>query len=207
MARRLDLLKSVFLRAAEASKTRLGKVRAIEDLRAMWRELRDRRVRIDAASLGASAANAPDVEAMTVRVGLGRIMVDATFHGAGDLAFSVKPITPRFAPRGAKEIGFEVIPVELAKKAAVRDVVAHLSGAIARGLWSPVFRGEPTAEAALVERDGDRLRVDLRSVPTVGRALESSPMAPILDVLSIESFDLRDGFLTFRIGLPVMLPT
>lgn len=57
-------------------------------------------------------------------------------------------------------------------------------------------------EQALVEREGARLRADLRTVPAVRAALEGSALAMALEVLTIESFALEDRALRLKIGLP-----
>lgn len=203
MARRIDLLKSWVRSAAEAGKGRLRALDSVTRIRETLDELKERRVTIGEAALSSAVAHAPDVKASTVSARDGRLVVDVTGDDDSSTIFAVVPEQVRFAPRGAKEVLFRVDPPELARDTRVRDAVGCLAAAIARALWGPVLSPRSGDEQALVETDNDHLRVDLRTVPAVRAALEGSPLAMALDVLTIESFTIEARALRIKVGLPL----
>ena len=121
------------------------------------------------------------------------------------LAFALTPRGARFAPRGAKEVLFQVTPAAHVTQAKVRTAVGSLAGAVAHALWAVVL-GAPDAEhlvGAIVDRDGnEQVRVDLRSVPAV-RALQGrGPAALVIDMLELERLEVEDGQLVLKLKLP-----
>jgi hypothetical protein len=200
---RLDLLRSWVRTAAKASADRLAKMGPVANARQAFEELRQRRASIGEAPLSRALAHAPDVAASMVSIRDGRIRVDLGYEDGSTLVFSVLPETVRFAPRGAKEVIFSIEPESLASDGRVRDAVGCIAAAIARAVWGPVLGRRGADETALVEREGLRLRADLRTVPSVRATLEGSPLAMALEALSIESFDVEDRALRVKIGLPL----
>lgn len=200
---RLDLLRSLVRSAAKAGADRLGKLGPIAGAKTALGELKRRRASLSEAALSSALAHAPGVRASSVSAHGEQLGVDLSFEDGASLAFAVVPEQVRFAPRGAKEVLFRVEPPQLVGDARVRDAVGCLAAAIARALWGPVLPPREADEQALVERDGARLRADLRTVPAVRAALEGSPLAMALEVLTIESFAIEDRALRVKIGLPL----
>jgi hypothetical protein len=188
--------------AAKAGSERLGSLAPVQGARRALEELKQRRATLSEGMIGAAVAHAPGVRAATVSLEAGQIRVDATFDDGESRVFAVVPEKVRFAPRGAKELLFSLEPPESVNDARVRDVVGSVAAAIARALWGPVLGPREGDEQALVEREGARLRADLRTVPAVRSALEG-PLGMALDVLSIESFVIEDRALRFKIALPL----
>lgn len=202
MAKGLDVLRSWVRSAAKAGSERLGNLTAVQHARRALEELKQRRASLSEAAIGSAVAHAPGVHAATVSIDGGQIRVDATFDDGESRVFAVVPERVRFAPRGAKEVLFSVEPPERVNEARVRDVVGSLAAAIARALWGPVLGPREGDEQALIEREGARLRADLRSVPAVRAALEG-PLGMALDLFSIESFAIEERELRFKVALPL----
>ncbi len=202
MASRFDVLKSLVRSAARAGAERVGGLDAVRGVRRAMDELRARRVSLTEAHLSAAIAGAPGVASSGVSLAGGRVVVDASYADGGSLAIAILPQEVRFAPRGAKEVIFTVEPPEAVGDGRARDAVGCVAAAIARAVWGPVLGAPVEGEAALVEREGARLRADLRSVPAVRASLEGSPLAMALEVLTVGGFAIEDRTLRVAIGLP-----
>lgn len=203
MGERLDTLKSLLHRAARAGSDRLGKLPPVAGAKQAIEELKQRRATLSEAALSRAVAHAPGVSASVVGVSDGMVRADVTFDDGTSLALGIVPETVRFAPRGAKEVIFRVEPPSLVEDGRVREVIGSLAAAVARALWGPVLGPPKRDEQALVEREGARLRADLRTVPSVRAALEGGALAMVLEVLTIESFAIEDRTLRLKIGLPL----
>jgi len=134
-----------------------------------------------------------------------RIWIEATFEEGEPVHVSVAPLGARFAPRGAKELIFDVQPEELAARAAVRDLVAAIAALIAHALWAPFFGRllNPSFDA-IAERDGAEVRVDLRTVPAV-RAAQQRGLGQLFDMLELSGLHVEDGVLRLSVKLPPMM--
>lgn len=201
---RFDVLKSLVRGAAKASSERLGKMRSVAGVRDALGDLRARRATIPEAALSRAISHGvANARAVSVAVRDERVVVDLTFEDGDNLVVAVIPEQTRFAPRGAKEVIFSVEPPEAVGDARVREIVGAIAASIARALWGPMLGERREGEHALVDREGARLRADLRTVPSVRAALEGSALGVALDVLSIESFSLEDRALRVAIALPL----
>lgn len=203
MGKRGDLVRSLVHRAAKAGSDRLGRLQAVRGVRQALDELKQRRASLGEAALSSAVAHAPGVAASSVSIEGGQLRVDVTFDDEQTRVFAVQPQTIRFAPRGAKEVIFAIEPPELVSDARVRDAVGCIAAAIARALWGPVLAPRVGDEQALVEREGARLRADLRTVPAVRAALEGGALAMALEMITIESFAIEDRTLRVKLGLPL----
>ncbi|HHH29188.1 MAG TPA: hypothetical protein ENK57_12700 [Polyangiaceae bacterium] len=205
---RFDVLKSLVRSAARASGERLSKVSAVAGVRQAIDEVRARRSTLTEAAIARAITHGvPTLAAASVSLRGGRVVLDLDYKSRGDtpgetLAVSLIPEQARFAPRGAKEVIFSVEPPEAVNDARVRELVGALAAAIARALWGPVLGERTVDEQAMVDREGARLRADLRSVPAVRAALEGSPLAMALEIISIESFAIEDRVLRIVLALP-----
>lgn len=206
MASRFDVLRSLVRGATKATRDRLKELGPVANAREVFEELRARRAHIGEGALGSAIAQAEGVRTSTVRIADGRLLVDVGWDDGDETSVAVTPETVRFAPRGAKEVLFSVEPPERVGDARVREIVGCLAAAIARALWGPLLGPRPGGEQALVEREGARLRADLRTVPAVRSMLEGSTLSMALDVIAIESFTFEDHALRFRIALPFSMP-
>ncbi|MCA9610196.1 MAG: hypothetical protein KC619_31585 [Myxococcales bacterium] len=201
---RFDVLKSLVRTAAKSGAERLGKMKSVNELRHALGDLRARRAALSEAALTRAITHGvADVRAVSVQLENGRAVVDVSFERGDPLVVAVIPEQTRFAPRGAKEVLFSVEPPELVADARVREIVGAFAAAIARVLWGPMLGERKEGEHALVDREGARLRADLRTVPSVRAALEGSTLGMALDVLSIESFAIEDRVLRVTIALPL----
>jgi hypothetical protein len=198
-----DILKSWLQRAAQAGASRLSRLDPVQRVSRAVEELRARRVRLDEATLAQALSAVEGLRESTLQVRDGRIEIDACWQDGERLAFAAVPETIRFAPRGAKEVLFRVEPAELARKGKVREAVGALAGAVAFAVWGPLLGAGATANPALVETEGQRLRADLRSIAAVRSALSGGPLGQVLDVLSIERFELADRELRVILKLPM----
>ncbi len=201
---RFDVLKSLVRSAAKAGGERLSKLSAVTNARQAFEELRARRSSITEAALSrAITGGVASIRAATVSLRDGRCAVDLDYEDGRSLVFAILPEQTRFAPRGAKEVIFSVEPPEMVDDARAREVVGAFAAAIARALFGPVLGERAEDEQALVDREGARLRADLRTVPSVRAALEGSALAMALEVISIESFEIEDRVLRVVIALPI----
>lgn len=200
---RLDVWKSLVRSAARASADQVKKLGPIRSVRQAITELRARRATLSEGALSSAIANGvPGVSATTVSLQDGRLIADVGFEDGESLALSIVPEQARFAPRGAKEVIFIVDPPESIEISRAREIVGAVAAAIARALWGPILGPRRPGEAALVEREGARLRADLRSVPAVRSALEGSTIGVALEVISIERFEIAERTLRIVIALP-----
>ncbi len=134
-----------------------------------------------------------------------RIWVEATSSEGLIVRFSMEPAGARFAPRGAKELIFRVEPEEIAAKAFTRDLVGAIAALVAHTLWGP-FLGRSLSPQydAIAEREGNEVRVDLRSVPAV-RSAQKRGLGQLFDALELGSIEVRDGSLKLHLKLPPLL--
>jgi hypothetical protein len=199
---RFNVLRSWVRGAAKASADRLGKLESVANARQAISELRQRRASLSEGALSSAVARGAEVVASTASIRDGLIRLDLTYEDGEQRMFAVLPERVRFAPRGAKEVLFSIEPPELASDSRVREAVGCIAAAIARALWGPVLGQKRGDEQALTEREGSSIRTDLRSIPAVRAALEGSPLAMALEVITIEAFVLEDRRLRLKIGFP-----
>ncbi|UJR80029.1 Hypothetical protein I5071_20730 [Sandaracinus amylolyticus] len=206
MGDRLDRFRSRVRDAAASAREALGNT-PFARARDVLRELRDRRARIPERQLARAVLRAGTVSAASVRTRDGRIEITAELESGRAIAAALIPESARFAPRGAKEIVFAVDPPEAASDAKLRDVAGMIAALVARAVWGPFL---PPTEGgidagAMVDREGEKLRVDLRTCPAVRAASQSAPAAAlVMDALVIERFDVDEQGLSVRLGLPKM---
>jgi len=209
MGDRIDRFRSILRGAAGRAGGAIGEVRPIAAVRTVLRELRERRARIPERQLARAVLRTGTVTAASVRTRDGRIEITAELESGRAISAALVPLSAQFAPRGAKEIIFAVDPPAASNDPTLRDVTGMIASQIARALWGPFL---PVAEGgidppAIVDREGDTLRVDLRTCPAVRSATKSAPAAAlVMDALRIESFEVDEQGLSIRIALP-QLPT
>lgn len=204
MAKRLDVLRSFVRDAARAGAQGVRRFRPVANARELFDELRARRASLTEGALGAAIANGVSgAHGITVSIQGGRVIADVSYEDGESREFAIIPDQARFAPRGAKEVIFSLEPPEAVNDMRSREIVGAVAAAIARALWGPVLGPRPEGEHALVDREGARLRADLRTIPAVRATLEGSPLGVALDVISIESFSVEDRTLRLVIALPL----
>jgi len=204
MNERVDVLRSWVRAAADrlvqsASGTRLAAAtrRALERLtQQLWRLSDD--------ALTTAAAHAEGVDSAMVSCKRGRIFVDASLTSGQEVRFSLAPRSVRFAPRGAKEISFDVEP----PGAFDHSIVGAIAACIARATWPMILPPDARAVgSAIVEPEGaGSVRVDLRTVPAVRRFASRGTAAMIFDVLELESIRVEPGALALKLKLPQLAP-
>ena len=199
-----DVLRSLLRSAADRGRERLGTTRAVRGVRQLFERLTKQRWRVTEDTLTTAAAHAEGVEAAMVACRPGRIFVDASLAGGEDVHFSLAPTAVRFAPRGAKEISFEVEPPGSSNS----SIVGALAGCIAQATWPMIFPvGGAEVGGAIVERESPAsVRVDLRTVPAVRRFAAKGTAAMIFDVLELESIRVEPGALSLKLKLPPIGP-
>lgn len=206
MSDRVDLLKSLLRAAASRAGSELRRVAPLGAVRRALADALAQRAAIGDDTLTAAVAHADGVRAASVTARGGAIQFDVVFADARQLAAALVPLEPRFAPRGAKELRFRVEPPEAARDPRVAGVAAAVAGAVARALWGVLVAGRDDAGAAIVDREGDELRVDLRTVPAVRRRVESrAPLGAVIDVMGLGALRAEDGRLTLELSLPQLL--
>ena len=200
MTDRFDIVRSLVRAAADRAIDRVKGTRVASATMQLLERLTQQRWRLSDEALTAAAAHAEGVDSAMVACHSGRMFVDASMTNGREVQFSLTPRSVRFAPRGAKEISFDVEPPD----AHDTSIVGALAGCIAKATW-PMIAPPDVVDVggAIVERESPgRLRVDLRSVPAVRRFASSQAATMIFDVLELESLRVEPGALAIKLKLP-----
>jgi hypothetical protein len=200
MSNRLDILRSLVRAAADRTIDRVKGTRVAAASKVLLERLTQQRWRLSDETLTTAAAHADGVDSAMVACRSGRLYVDASMTNGRDVQFSLTPKSVRFAPRGAKEISFEVEPPD----AHDTSIVGALAGCIAKAVWPMIAAPEAIdVGGAIVERESPScLRIDLRSVPAVRRFASTQAAAMVFDVLELESLRVEPGALALKLKLP-----
>ena len=204
MTDRFDIVRSWVRAAADRAVDRVTGTKAAVVTKQLLERLTHQRWRLSDETLTAAAAHADGVDSAMVACRSGRMFVDASMTSGREVQFSLAPCSVRFAPRGAKEISFDVEPPD----AHDTSIVGALAGCIARATW-PMIAPADLVEvgSAIVERETPgRLRVDLRSVPAVQKFASTQTAAMIFDLLELESIRVEHGALALKLKLPQLAP-
>jgi hypothetical protein len=204
MTERFDIVRSWVRAATDRAIDRLKGTKVVSATRQLLERLTQQRWRLSDETLTAAAAHANGVDSAMVCCRSGRMYIDASMTNGKEVQFTLTPRSVRFAPRGAKEISFDVEPPD----AHDASIVGALAGCIAKATW-PMISPPDTVDvgSAIVERDSPgRLRVDLRSVPAVRRFASTSAGKMIFDVLELESIRVEPGALALKLKLPELMP-
>lgn len=207
MSDRSDWLKSLVRDAATRVADRVREQPAVAAIRGMARDVRARAATIPERALSRAALRLPDVTSSSLRCGEGAIHFEAELTNGRWVHAKLFPETPRFAGRGAKEIVFRVEPPDAAGEPVVRELIGAIAALIARTLWAAVLGPIPDTElieGAFVERDGAIAHVDLRTVPSVRKALTGGAGATMIDTLAVERIEVGEHCLQLVIALPRM---
>ena len=204
MSDRFDILRSWIRTAADRAIDRATRTRLAAATRRALERLTQQLWRLSDDALTTAAAHAEGVDSAMVVCRRGRIFVDASLTSGQEVQFSLAPLSVRFAPRGAKEISFDVEP----PGAFDHSIVGAIAACIARATW-PMILPPDIREmgSAIVERESaERVRVDLRTVPAVRRFASRGTAAMIFDVLELESIRVEPGALALKLKLPQLTP-
>ena len=200
MTDRIDIVRSLVRAAADRAIDRVKSTRMAAATMQLIERLTQRRWRLTDEALTTAAAHAEGVDSAMVACHSGRMFVDASLTNGREIQFSLTPRSVRFAPRGAKEISFDVEPPD----AHDTSIVGALAGCIAKATWPMIAPPDAIdVGGAIVERESPgRLRVDLRSVPAVRRFAATQAAMMIFDVLELESLRVENGALALKLKLP-----
>jgi hypothetical protein len=199
---RFDILRSWVRMAADRAVDRVTETKLASMTKQLLERLTQQRWRLTDETLTTAVAHADGVDSAMVACHSGRMFVDASMTNGREVQFSLAPSSVRFAPRGAKEISFDIEPPD----AHDTSIVGALAGCIAKATW-PMIADSVDVGSAIVERENPgRLRVDLRSVPAVRRFSSTQTAAMIFDVLELESIRVEPGALALKLKLPQLAP-
>ena len=204
MTDRFDIVRSWVRVAADRAVDRINGTRIASVTKLLLERLTQQLWRLSDEALTAAAAHAEGVDSAMVACRSGRMFVDASLTNGREVQFRLAPRSVRFAPRGAKEIAFDVEPPD----AHDTSIVGALAGCIAKATWPMIAPADSIdVGSAIVERENPgRLRVDLRSVPAVRRFASTQTAAMIFDVLELESLRVEPGALALKLKLPQLTP-
>jgi hypothetical protein len=204
MTDRFDIMRSWVRLAADQAVHRITRTKVALVTKQLLERLTQQRWRLSDELLTSAAAHADGVDSAMVACHSGRMFVDASMSNGKEVQFSLAPRGVRFAPRGAKEISFDVEPPD----AHDTSIVGALAGCIAKATW-PMIAPADSSDfgGAIVEREAaGRLRVDLRSIPAVRRFALTQTAAMIFDILELESLRVEPGALALKLKLPQLTP-
>lgn len=211
MGERLDRLRSAVARAAASVKER-AQESPLAKVRKAVKETLERKAKIPLVHLRRVVMGVPGVSAGSVSVleqgGGHTLQIDLELDDGRRAGAELSVAAVSFAPRGPKEIAFRVAPPEAAAEPVIREVVGALGAVIARTLWSASLPppSQPH-ETGLIDREGDLLRIDLRTLGAVRSAIQRGPaVAMLLDVIAPEAIDVAEDGLVVRVGLPPLGP-
>lgn len=201
---RLDVLKSWVRSAADGAIARLSERLPLGEAQKLFRRISQQQAWIREESLTSAAAHAEGVRQASVSCLPGRMLIDASLGQGRDVQFSLTPTRVRFAPGGAKEVAFSVEPAEQ----ICSEIVGAVAGCIAQATWPMAFTpGNYDVGGAIVEREGaGRVRVDLRTVPSVRHFAARGPAAMMLDVMQLEAIRCEPEALVLKLKLPQVAP-
>ena len=204
MTDRLDILRSLVRAAADRAVDRLSGTRLASATKQILERLTQQRWRLSDEALTTAAAHAEGVDSAMVVCQAGKMFVDASMTSGKEVQFSLSPRSVRFAPRGAKEISFDVEPPD----AHDTSIVGALAACIAKATWPMIAPADSVdVGGAIVEREAaGRLLVDLRSVPAVRRFASTQTAAMVFDLLELESIRVEPGALALKLKLPQLAP-
>jgi hypothetical protein len=203
---RKDVLKSIVRSAVNAAIDPIKNASLPEGFRQALKDILKLRVAVGDRQLTAAAGRAQGVAAVTVSVTDGRIRIDASAMDERRLLLSLIPRPTAFAPRGAKELSFSVEPSAAASDPCALELVSAIAGEIARAIWGPLLpRQIPSTYPAFVEREGDCVRVDLRTVPELRAALRQRGAAIAIDLLEARALVAQPGALRITLGIQNLL--
>ncbi|MBC7173247.1 MAG: hypothetical protein H5U40_12490 [Polyangiaceae bacterium] len=201
---RLDELRSLMRGAIRSAGNSIEKVGKLNEARRVLRELANQRLLVPDSAVGAAVARAHGVESASARSHEGALYVDAYFTDGEHLEARFEPGLPTFAPRGPKELVWDVSPPEALASRHLLDVTSALSTAVATTLWAVVLpRDLEDIGSPIVDRDGtSRLRVDLRTVPALRELAQKGSIAAIIEVLELGGIECADGEMRLQLKLP-----
>ncbi len=204
MTDRFDIMRSWVRLAADQAVQRITRTKVAVATKQLLERLTQQRWRLSDELLTSAAAHADGVDSAMVACHSGRMFVDASMSDGKEVQFSLAPRSVRFAPRGAKEISFDVEPPD----AHDTSIVGALAGCIAKATWPMITpRDSSDFGGAIVEREAPgHLRVDLRSIPAVRRFALTQTAAMIFDILELESLRVEPGALALKLKLPQLAP-
>ena len=148
MTDRFDIVRSLVRAAADRAIDRVKGTRVASATLQLFERLTQQRWRLSDETLTAAAAHAEGVDSAMVACHSGRMFVDASMTNGSEVQFSLAPRTVRFAPRGAKEISFDVEPPD----AHDTSIVGALAGCIAKATWPMIAPPEVAATASMGTR-------------------------------------------------------
>lgn len=202
MSQRLDVLRSLLREAAVTVRTGVRESGVTQSLRKALEEVSRRSASVSHQQLTVAVGRAPGVSAASVRVVPGAIQLDVTFDNNDHTMVSLLPLGAAFAPRGAKEISFQVEPPNLANDTRIGDLAAAIGAEIAQALWGNFVRGLKVPPGhALASRDGINVSVDLRGVPLVRVALNNRLTATAIELLHVTDISAEQDHLTLTLAL------
>ncbi|MBN1654487.1 MAG: hypothetical protein JXA30_12015 [Deltaproteobacteria bacterium] len=202
---RFDFMRSVLRGASVSAREQLKKLKFPRSIREALQAALHRQVRLTDKQLTAAVGCLSGISAVTIKASDGRLGVNAVLTDGGELIAGLIPAGLVCAPLGAKELAFRVEPASAAENTTLRELVGTIAGEIARAVWGPLlFQKSKNRHPAFVEREGDLLRVDLRTVSEVRAAMAQRATAMMIDALVVTRITAEDGALCLVLGLQGM---
>jgi len=203
---RLDVMKSLLRSAAREAKTRVDQLELGSTLRDFADQAVMRRIAVDEQRLTAAVGRVPGIASATVSVTERGVAVQAVDDAGTELSVTFQPHAVLFAAGGAKEVTFRTQPPEAAERPRCGEVFGAIATEIARALWGPFLRRQPSggSHQVFVHRKGALLSADLRTVPEVRAAAAQPVTANILDLLRLKRINVGAGEVTLEAGLEGM---
>ncbi len=197
-------MRSLIYRAALKARETLNDLPQTKELREALANLQSTgfaqpSVRVTESQLSQSIVRLPRVRDATVVCGERGIAIELTRASGIPFECTVSIVGVSFAPRGPKEISFELAPSGATRDSIAPDLVIAIADRIARATWGPLFfRSQETEPTGVVDRTQSGLTIDLRTLGCV-RALPRG-IAPIMDAFTLKRCVLESGAIKLEVG-------
>ncbi|MBK8169850.1 MAG: hypothetical protein IPK60_05855 [Sandaracinaceae bacterium] len=201
-----DRWKSLVRHAVRRATDEVTKIPGVAQAKGALRELRNLGAVVPTELVRAELLRTPSLQSLSMSISDSGVHIEASFDDADDITVRVVPGQVRFAARGAKEVSFEVHPVEVARHRHAQDLVVAIASAVARALWAAVLRGDNNSTPmAIVDRDAENVfRIDLRTLSILKKARGGAAVSVMLDALALESIRATEGALRLKVTTPIL---
>jgi hypothetical protein len=202
---KFDIARSLLRSAAVSARDQIKRLQFPRTVRQAVQDTIRRQVRLQDKQLTATVGRVAGISAITIAASDGRLLIDANLTDGKELIASLIPAGIVCAPGGAKDVSFQVEPASAADNGTLADIAGAIASEIARVVWGPLlFQKNKSMHSAFVERDGDILRVDLRTVPEVRAAMGQRATAMMIEALVVKDIVAEQGALRLTVGIQGM---
>jgi hypothetical protein len=204
VSERGDRLRSLVRHAAGRVRDAALGLGPVANARRALRSVAARRMLVRGETVASAVLAGTGARDGTIVLRDGAIALDLAFDDGRSVGATLYPEVVRFAPRGAKEIGFRVEPPEVARDGRIADAVLAIADLVARSLYRVALgAGGDGTRGGAVDREADVIRVDLRTLPSVRALFRSGARGALAEAMGLVAIHVEPGALGLEVGLPI----